>query len=180
MLVKKTMLASAMIVFGGLSAAAMAATTTTFDVKINITSVCNVASATATPIDFGDVPANTTTLQTKNNTLSVTCSTGTPYSIGLTTPLGAAGAGSMLGQDATPVDNTADAVPYTLYQPTSTGTGITALPWGDTGALAGVLNWHSTGTGLVQSVNVYATVLGTDLNHIPGHYLDTVTVHVYL
>jgi spore coat protein U-like protein len=80
-----------------------------------------------------------------------------------------------------PTDSQTDAgVPYTLYQPGPTGTGITATAWGDSGALAGTQNWHGTGTGSAQSVNVYAKVLGTNLNHAPGHYKDTVTVNVYL
>jgi spore coat protein U-like protein len=179
MMLKKSLLAAAMIAFTGFSFAAMAASTTTFDVKINITSVCSIvdASGTAAPIDFSDVASNVTTDQTKNNALSVTCSKNTPYSIGLTTGAGAAGTGTMAGQDAT---NNTDSVPYTLYQPGSTGTGITATAWGDSGALAGTQNWHGTGTGSAQSVNVYATVLGTNLNHAPGHYKDTVTVNVYL
>ena len=173
MMFKKTLLATAVVAFGGFAMTASAATTvsTTFPVKITITSVCTVAPATATPIDFGSVPSNTAAGDpslTKNNTLSVTCSNGALYNIGLSTVKGTDTQGDMVGSGTA----AGDKVTYTLYQPTAAGNAITTTAWGNVAATY----YSSTGTGAAQSINVYATV--TNANHKIGPYLDTVTVNV--
>lgn len=176
---KKSLLAAAMIAFGGFALSANAATTATFKVKINILASCDVTAGSASDIDFGNVAANTapgSAALSATNNIKVTCSNGTPYILGLATTAGNNGTGTMAGLDT---GNTGDAVPYSLYQD-SAHTKI----WGNTGTAVGTAgnDYVSTGstagngTGSAQTIPVYAVV--SDPNHKPGNYADTVTVKV--
>jgi len=181
MLLKKTLLAGAMVVLGGFALSASAATGTstsaTFNVQITIQPVCTFAAGAGSNINFGDVPADTATtsaLLKSSSNINVTCSKGTPYIVGLATSDGNAGTGHMAGTGS----NT-DEVPYSLFQDSAysvvwgnTGTAV-ATPGNDylsTGSTAG------DGTGLAQTIPVYAQV--TDPNFTPDTYTDTVTVSV--
>jgi spore coat protein U-like protein len=173
---KHTLLAAAMLATAGFSATSLAATATnTFQVSIKINSACTV---TAQNLVFTAVNANVTTDQTVSNPngISVTCSKGTPYNIGLQPSNGnVAGVGSMSGAIA---GNT-DTVPYTLYS----NSAFTTV-WGNQGVSASTLGNGVAGTpsadGSTATVYpVYAKVLGTSLNVIPDTYSDTVTVSVY-
>lgn len=181
MLLKKTLLATAVIALGGFALSASAGTGTstsaTFQVKITIQSVCTFAAGSGSDIDLGTVPADTATtsaLLKGTSNISVTCSKGTPYIVGLTTSDGTAGTGHMAGTGT----NT-DKVPYSLFQDAAY-----SVAWGDTGtSVASPGNdYLSTGSaagdgsGLAQSIPVYAQV--TDPNFTPDTYADTVTVSV--
>jgi spore coat protein U-like protein len=179
MMFKKTLLAAAMIAFGGIALNATAATapTATFQVKINILSACSVTAGSGSDIDFGSVAANTTVggaSLAKSNNISVLCSSTTPYIVGLATVVanggGDAGNGFMAGTD---VGNTGDKVPYTLHQVSATG-----AVWGNTGTVVGTPgnDYVGIGSGIAQLIPVFAVV--TDPNHKPGNYADTVTVKV--
>lgn len=156
---------------GSAFAAAPNPATATFKVKVVIAKACTVVAGTASDIDFGTVDANSTTALIRSNTINVTCSKKTPYTIGLQSGFNAstAGAGEMrLIGAATP---TADQkIAYQLQQ-TSGGAA-----WGS--AAANRYSTGTTGTGAAQPFTVYANVLGTAWNVEPGSYEDTVTVDV--
>lgn len=181
MLLKKTLLAAAMVALGGFALNASAdtgtSTSATFQVKITIQSVCTFAAGSSSDIDFADVPADTATtssLLKGSSNISVTCSKGTPYIVGLATSDGDAGTGHMVGTGS----NT-DKVPYSLFQDAAY-----SVAWGNTGTAVGTpgndyLSTGSTagdGTGTSQTIPVYAQV--TDPNFTPDTYADTVTVSV--
>jgi spore coat protein U-like protein len=142
-----------------------------FTVQATVLPTCTVAAGAASNIDFGNVPANTTGSISGTSNIQVTCLSGTPYIVGLATTDGNTGTGRMSGIDS---GNTGQMVPYTLHRTSATGP-----VWGNTGTApgAGVGNdVGGNGNGLAQSISVYAVV--SDANHIPGQYVDTVTVHV--
>lgn len=170
MLFKKTLLAAAMIAFGGFASSSMAASPATgnFNVTLTINGACTV---TATDAAFTAVDANVSTNQTVDATdnISVVCSKNTPYTIGLLpSSTNTNGTGSMAGTGT----NT-DKVAYALYQEASDTNA-----WGDT-----TTNRVAGTTDLVGNVaktySVHAKVLGTALNVTPDTYSDAVAVHVY-
>ena len=91
-----------------------------FEVRVTIEPTCTVTAGTASDIDLGSQPATGTDV-TGSNTISVTCSDTTPYTVGLE-PSNAAtdGAGVMTG-------TTGDEVPYSFIPP-PTSSGATP-PW---------------------------------------------------
>jgi spore coat protein U-like protein len=166
----KTMrLAAALLFASGMAVTANAASpaTATFQVLLTITKACSVTAGTGSNVSLGSVTSTATNTQGTNN-ISVTCSKTTPYYIGLA-PSNASttGAGVMSGT----ISGNTDTVPYQLYS----GTGTTL--WGNTATSTAVGNGvGNTGTGLAQSIAVYATAPGA--NYTPDAYKDTVTVNV--
>ena len=80
----KTSLLALVIAAAGTALPAQAATdTTTFNVKIVITESCDIHTTAATDVDFGTHARSTTAQQTATGTLTVNCTDGTPYNIGL-------------------------------------------------------------------------------------------------
>jgi spore coat protein U-like protein len=159
------------------SAAAFAATnpaTATFDVKLTVLKACSVLAGATSDIDFGSQDATAANVQ-NSNTISVTCSKKTPYTIGLTPGNNSTtGAGVMAAQNVAPVTGNNDTVAYQLR---STA-GLTGTVWGDTnsdGATVGN-GVSGTGNGAAQSHTVYATV--PTMNVTPDAYKDTVKVTV--
>lgn len=124
---------------------------------------------TANNVNLGTVPF-TAVNTTASNSMSVTCSNSTPYYVGLAPSNGnTAGAGVMSGSI---VGNT-NKVPYQL----SSTPGPSGVIWGNTATSTAVGNGVAgTGTGLVQSLTVYATA--PSANYTPDSYSDTVTVNV--
>lgn len=178
MKLKYTLLATTFAACCGFASFVQAGTATdTFQVQITILSSCSVTAGAGSNIDIGSVPADTpagdASLQGTSN-ISVTCSSGTPYIIGLATSDGDDGTGHMSGTGG----NT-DKVPYSLFQDSSY-----SVPWGNTGTAVGdegndYVSTGSTagdGTGSAQTIPVYAEV--TDPNFTPDTYSDTVTVNV--
>lgn len=175
MSLSKTLLAATLFATGGFALSASAATTTaTFQVQIVIQKACSVTAGTASNINLGTV-ASTATNVTGTNNISVTCSKTTPYYIGLA-PSAAnggttTGSGAMSTSDALP-GNT-DKVPYQL----SSTPGPSGTIWGNTATSTTVGNGVAgTGSGLAQSIPVYATTASA--NFTPDSYADTVTVNV--
>src|SRR6185312_475374 len=181
MMLKKTLLAAAMIAFGGFAASSSAiATTATGSFKVNITilATCNVSAAVGTnDINFGPQNANPTAAldQAQGTPISVTCSNGTPYVVNLTpaSTASGSGAGNMVTSPAT-VN-----VPYQLRQ----ANGATAAIWGNGGSVTGGVvtlgnGVQGLGTGMTaaKTYTVYATVPSTDF--APNTYSDTVNVSV--
>lgn len=170
MLFKKTLLAVAALAFVGAAAAAPASNpaTATFQVKMTIQKACSVTAGSTSDINLGTVES-TAINQTGNNTISITCSKTTPYTIGLlpTTTGGTAnGTGFMISTTA-PLVNT-DKVPYSLYSDSGNTTS-----WGNT---IGTNRVSSAGTGAAKTHTVYAKNI--DANYTPDSYADTVTVSV--
>lgn len=138
----------------------------TLPVQANVPGQCAVSAGS--DLNLGSVPSTATNL-TGNNSISVTCTLGTPYYIGLS-PSNAnlTGAGLMSGTGS----NT-DKVPYQLRS----SPGLSGTIWGNTATATSVGNGVAgTGTGNGQSITVYATV--PSANYTPDTYTDTVTVYV--
>ncbi|MBB6188274.1 spore coat U domain-containing protein [Rhodanobacter sp. MP7CTX1] len=137
-----------------------------FNVTATVQKNCTVA---ANDLSLGSVAAGTTP-SSGSSTLSVSCSYTTPYNVGLA-PLNVAntnGAGTMKGTGT----NT-NTVTYQLYSnsglSTVWGNSVTATSTGN--GVAG------TGSGVAQTLNVYAKVTSTtDVQ--PDNYSDTVQVNV--
>lgn len=131
--------------------------------------VLKACLVTATNINLGSVPS-TAINTTANGTLSVTCTNGTPYFVGLAPSNGSTtGAGTMTGS----ISGNTDKVPYQL---TSTP-GPGGTPWGNTATSISVGNGVAgTGSGLVNPLTMYATAASA--NFTPDTYADTVTVNV--
>ena len=125
-------------------------------------------TVSANNLNFGSVAAGATGVS-GSSTISVNCSRNTPYYVGLRPSNGnSTGAGTMTA--ATP-GNTG-VVPYQLYSDPAMST-----PWGNTATSTSVGNGLAgTGTGLPQSLTVYAKTGSTDVR--PDSYSDTVTVTV--
>jgi spore coat protein U-like protein len=167
MLLKKSLIAVAMLAVGGFAATAGAVTTQTaqFQVKIAIQNTCDVTSLSASDMDFGthtylDSNINAT------STIQIKCTNGNTYHIGLD-----AGANAATPSDTTTrrmTDGT-NYVPYQLYTDNSHTT-----PWGNSATDGWIA---ATGTGAAQSFTVYGQA--TPSSSAPaGNYADTVTATV--
>jgi spore coat protein U-like protein len=144
-----------------LSQAAAATTTTTFTVTANVVTTCSV---TATNLNFGNYSG---VLLNGTNTLSATCSSGTPYNLGLD-PGTATGATvttrSMQGPNTRAAGQL---LHYGLFQDSAH-----TINWGDTIATDTVA---STGTGAAQSFTVFGQIPAGQFV-AAGEYSDIITV----
>ena len=147
----------------GLTDPADAVTATgSLDVTIVITKTCAVG--TSTPVDFGSVGLLTANVDAAGD-LSVTCTNGTTYDVGLSV---GGGSGATI-TDRKMTGPASATITYHLFR----DSGRT-LNWGNTvssDTLAG------TGTGAAQSIPVYGRV-ASQATPAPGTYNDTVTVTV--
>jgi len=149
----------------GLSSVANAATSTTFHVRLEITSTCAIDAAAATDVNFG--PHVSTDLNAiAAGQLSVSCTPGTAYNIALDDGQNSAGG----GVTARKMAKGTDLVPYQLYS----NSGRTVV-WGNT-AGAGGNTVSGSGTGAVQNVPVYGRV--PSANFPAGTYDDVVTATI--
>jgi spore coat protein U-like protein len=156
------------------SAPAIAADTTTFNVKIIITKACTITAAAATDVDFGSALSTATTPSNAQGTITAQCSALTPYTIALN-----AGSNPGTANDVTTrrMKNTNAAVTannfvaYQLYQ----DAGHTTV-WG---ATTGTNTVAATGTGLAVPYNVYGQAANISGNNAAtGNYQDTVTATI--
>lgn len=123
----------------------------TFKVKIEVVSTCAIS---ATDIDFSEVNSGMAATD-KTGTLNVTCTSQTPYKVGLS------GSGKLT--------NTADStssIDYKLFQESSD------TAWDNKDNL-----YSATGLGDVQNIPVVAKLFGST-NVRAGNYADTVTATV--
>jgi spore coat protein U-like protein len=137
-----------------------------FNVTALVSTKCTVS---ANNLSLGSVAAGATP-PSGNTTLSVTCSSTTPYNVGVA-PLNVSsttGAGTMKGTGT----NT-NTVTYQLYS----NSGLSTV-WGNTATATSTGNGVAgTGTGSAQTLTVYAKVTSsTDVQ--PDNYSDTVQVNV--
>lgn len=170
---KKTLLATALVVFGGVAMSASAAiSTNTFTVSLKVNSTCKVNVSAASNITLGPVDAGVApTIQ--SGTFSVNCSNKTPFYVGLA-PKGTSTTGAGLLAGFTTPANT---IAYQLYQDSA---GATV--WGNTATTTSAGNGESgTGAGMAAgkavSFTAYANATGsTDV--APDTYSDIVTINV--
>ncbi|MFC4820055.1 spore coat U domain-containing protein [Dokdonella ginsengisoli] len=145
--------------------ASAATDTTTFNVKIVITSSCDIHTVAATDVDFGNQPSTSTNIDNQG-ALNLSCTPGTAYTVALDN-----------GQNGTDVNsrkmaNGANLVPYQLYRAAARGAGDV---WGSTiGAGGNVL--AGSGTGSTVSIPVYGRV--PSANFPAGSYNDVITATV--
>ncbi len=161
---------STALAFGtGSSCGSLRALRFPFTVSATVVKNCNVNKPNN--IDFGTVNPGDTNLA-GSTSLGVTCTSSTPYNIGLKPSNNhTAGAGEML--PVTPGGGNTDRIPYQLRS----GSGANGTVWGNTATAAQTGNGvGGTGTGLQQNYNIYATVPSADYHY--GDYQDTVTVQV--
>lgn len=156
-------------------------TSTTFTVTATVASACTVAAAN---LSFGNF-TNSADVNALTN-LTVTCTNGTPYNIGL-----GLGAGSGASASSRIMTNTASSgaasgslLKYNLYLPdTSSPTSCTSYStvWiAATSVTAASGNYSSTGTGSVQSIAVCGKVpLSGNSGAYIGSYSDTIAVTLY-
>lgn len=147
-----------------------------FTVQANVIKSCAVTAGAASNIQLGaagGVDATATNIM-GNNTIGVTCSSGTPYFIGLRpSNNNNSGAGVMSALNIAPVTGNTDTIPYQLRS----AAGMAGQIWGNTATATAVGNGVArTGSGANQSVTVYATT--PNANFTPDSYADTVTVIV--
>lgn len=175
MSLKKLLAAIALLVTGGFTATAIAGdATATFQVVMVIQKACSVTAGASSNINLGTVSSSAVNT-TGSNTFSVNCSLTTPYYVGMAPSVAdggnTTGGGNMIST-TNPVTNTSK-VPYQL----SSTAGPSGTPWGNTATSTSVGNGVAgTGTGLAQTLTVYATVASA--NFTPDSYADTVTINV--
>ena len=131
---------------------ASTAANTTFQVKIEVVSTCSINT---TDIDFGKVDSGKAG-EDKRGTLNVTCTSQTPYKVGLS------GSGKM-----TNTDDSTSSIDYKLFQASTDETA-----WDNKDNL-----YSATGSGEVQNIPVVAKLFGST-NVRAGNYADTVTATV--
>lgn len=149
--------------FGAAPVVVTAATaTTTFPVSTTVLTACVV---TALPLVFANYDPTSATASDNTTTLSVICTSGTPYNVQLSQ--GANGTGVTARKMILTAG--ADLLPYQLF----TNAGRTAN-WGITNGTDTVAG---TATGIAQAVTVYGRI-PTAATVAAGAYTDTVTVTV--
>lgn len=161
----KTALLSAfmgLVVLGLTSTSAVAQTnpaTTTFNVTATVLKDC-IVSATGLP--FGNY---TGALVNASSTVTVTCTSGTTYTVGLNPGLTT---GALVTTRQMGITQPAGGLNYSLLT-----TSYTGANWGNTSG-----SWVSgTGTGAAQALTVYG-VLPAGQYVPPGSYTDTITATV--
>lgn len=132
-------------------------------VSLTLVNVCDASSLSAQNINFGTHSLQSTPI-TATGSVSLQCSTQTPYQINLDAGLHASSPGNIQGRQ---MSDGAHTIAYQLYQDASQ-----TQPWGNTSTN----NMKATGTGLRQSWTVYAKA--NPAGAPAGSYNDTVQVTV--
>lgn len=128
-----------------------------FSVSVTNTSACQI---TTTPMDFGAINAIAGNIDA-TNTISVTCSPGVKYTVGLSN--GTAGTGPVARKLSAP--STSDTITYGIY----TNANRTA-PWGANAA-------SGNGNGRADTFTAYGRI-PAQATPAPAAYADTVVVTV--
>lgn len=152
-------LAGALALGTALTPAYGATGTATFQVTATVSASCLIS---ATNLSFG---AYTGSVMTAASTLSVDCTTNTPYNIGLN-------AGTSAGATVTTRAMTGPGgatLAYALYRD-----GGYTQNWGNT---VGTDTVAGTGTGATQTLTVYGQMPAGQLV-APGGYTDTITATI--
>jgi len=147
----KTMIGCGFLAAAG-AASAQSTAQTNFQVLANVQATCSVS---ATNLDFGQYDPLSTTPKDGSSTISVTCTNGTTYGVGVTTPT----ARAMTG----PAGAT---LTYGLYNDTGRTTAFNVPANG------------ATGNGQAQAISVYGRIPIGQITARAGAYTDTVNVTV--
>jgi spore coat protein U-like protein len=151
------------------SAAQAGTATANLTVQMTITASCTINAATLT---FPSTPGTNllTTAVTGSTTVSVTCTSGSPYSIGMNNGVNVSGTQRRMA-------NGANFLNYGLYVDAAF-----ANPWttGSANNACTTTNdcYLGTGSGSAQSVNIYGQVPTTATAPVTGTYTDTVTMTI--
>lgn len=169
-MLKHAIATAALALFALSSGQVMAATATgNFQVRIKIVDACSVVAGSASDIDLGEHAASDTNIS-GSSAISVTCSKGTPYYIGLAPSNGSTDGAGVMATATAATHN--DEVPYQLHSASAAGP-----IWGNTATSTDAGNGvGGTGNGSAQSIPVYA--VAASANYTPDLYADTVTVTV--
>ena len=165
MTMKHAPLAAVMGLLGGaLMAPAQADTDTqSFNVNLTVTSTCDIHTVAATDVKFGSRKSTEGTV-TAEGKLTVNCTNGTPYQIGLDNGANYAGGSRNMKSAA------GDTVAYTLWQ----DAGWTQS-WGNT---QDTDTLQRVGTGAAQDFAVYGQAALSSQNLKAASYEDVVTATV--
>ncbi|HET7371067.1 MAG TPA: spore coat U domain-containing protein [Gammaproteobacteria bacterium] len=148
------------------TASALAATATaSLNATATVVDACEVSAAALT---FGDVNPLSATAVKSSADITVTCSNGTGYDIGLS--VGSGTGATVATRIMTGGANGSDTLNYKLYSDDAY-----SVAWGDTAATGTV---SGTGTGTAQTHIVYGLVPAGQTAATLGDYSDTVTVTV--
>ncbi|NML42962.1 spore coat protein U domain-containing protein [Ramlibacter sp. G-1-2-2] len=159
LLLKLALLAAAS---GAMVGTYAATATQTFGVKLVVQESCSIGT-TPTDVDFGTHTRQTTAVNTDAaGSLSINCSSGTPYTIALNGGLNATASTRQMLSGA-------NVAAYVLYQDSARAT-----PWGNGTTFGTTVS--GTGTGAAVATPVYGRL--TSLNFPAGTYSDTVTATV--
>jgi spore coat protein U domain-containing protein, fimbrial subunit CupE1/2/3/6 len=158
----KALATAVLVTFGLASTSAFSATVTnTMPVRITIQNACNIATTAPTTLDFGTQGPLVANID-QTSTISVTCTTGAPYNVGLD----GGGAGNI---NARRMINGVNTVSYQLYS-NSARTSV----WGTT---IGTDTVAGNGNGTSQTLTVYGRV-PPQTTPPAAVYNDTVNVTV--
>ncbi len=161
--IRRAGLAAALAIVTGFGTAEAATATGTLSVTASVASVCLISNGT---LAFGSYDPTSATALNASTTLTLTCTLGTPYNIGM-----AAGAGTGATTTLRILTSGANTLGYKLYR----DSGRT-LNWGNTvgtDTLAGT----SSATVLTNTINVYGQIPAAEAAPT-GSYTDSVTVTV--
>jgi spore coat protein U-like protein len=151
------------------SAAQAGTATANLTVQITITASCTINAAT---LDFGSNAGTAVAASAVNGstTVSVTCTNGSPYSIGMDN-------GAHVSANQRRMMSGSNYLNYNLYvdsghtNPWTTGSSNSACT--TTGDC-----YLGTGSGSAQTVNIYGQVPSVGSAPPPGAYTDTVTMTI--
>lgn len=149
--------AACLAAFGAASAATDTANMT---VKITVTPTCDIHTVAPTDVDFGSAASTATNVASTGGVLTVKCTTGTSYAIGLGNGLNYTSTRQMK-------NGTANFVAYGLFRDAAFTNA-----WG---TAAGTTQ-AGTGTGANQTLTVYGRV--PSAAGVAGAYTDTVVATV--
>jgi spore coat protein U-like protein len=150
----------AILAFGGPSEAVVSPTaSTTFQVTATVQATCLIS---ASNLAFGTY---TGAQVQATSTISITCTSSTPYNVGLD-PGTSTGASVSTRKMSGP---TGSLLPYALFRDSAYSNN-----WGNT---VGTDTEAGTGNGSVQTLTVYGQ-LASGQYVIPGSYVDTITATV--
>lgn len=138
---------------------------TTFNVKINIDPTCDIKAVSASDVDFGSHVHEDTNIDAQGD-LTIKCTNGTAYSIGLDNGLHFDNGNTVRQMSGAGAGNTGELIPYTLYLNANHST-----EWTTASPLSG------TGMGQNEVKAIYGQVANLT-NAKAGQYLDTVTATV--
>lgn len=162
-MIRRTALASVIALVTAFNSASAATATGTLSVTASVASVCLVSNAT---LAFGSYDPTSAAALNAATTLTLTCTLGTPYNIGMS-----AGAGTGATTTLRVLTSGSNTLDYKLFR----DSGRT-LNWGNTVG-TDTLSGTSSASTLANTINIYGQI---PINEAAptGSYTDSVTVTV--